>query len=66
MTKFRDLKIGQTFDWVNPASLHNSFFKRCRKIGDRQYVAILPTGDMTNLGVMKVGTINANVFNVEA
>jgi hypothetical protein len=64
--KFKELKIGQTFDWVNPAVRHNSFFKRCRKVSDRSYVVLLPYGDMSNEGLIKVGSINAEVFNVEA
>jgi hypothetical protein len=64
MTKFRDLKIGETFDWMGPNQMHNSFFKCCRKISDRKYVAVLPTGDMSNEGPMSVGTINAKVYHV--
>jgi hypothetical protein len=29
--KFKELKIGQTFDWVNPAGRYNSFFQAMPK-----------------------------------
>ena len=64
MTKFRDLKIGETFDWIGPIQSHNSFFKCCRKISNRKYVAVLHTGDVDNKGPISIGTINATVYNV--
>ncbi len=58
--KFRDLEIGQAFDWINPnGQARNSFFEQCRKISTRKYEGL------TNGHVYKVGSINAEVFNAE-
>lgn len=57
--KFRDLKEGDTFDFVNdqiPGS--NSFFKRCEKISSRKYKD-------EDSQTCTVGTINAEVYHVE-
>jgi hypothetical protein len=36
--KFRDLQIGQTFDWINDAKpFLNSFYHRCEKTSARGY-----------------------------
>lgn len=36
--KFRDLAVGDTFDWVNPAApAQNSFYDYCLKTGARTY-----------------------------
>ncbi|MER9833395.1 hypothetical protein NKJ28_00260 [Mesorhizobium sp. M0145] len=58
MPKFRDLAIGQAFDWIGSAG-NNSFFEQCRKISTRKYVGL------QNGRAYTVGTINAEVFNVE-
>ncbi len=58
--KFRDLGIGQGFDWINPAhGARNSFFEQCRKISARRYVGL------SSGCTYRVGTINAPVFNAE-
>ncbi len=60
MAKFRELAIGQTFDWVNPDRVgYNSYFKRCIKTGARSYE------DVSNGDKMRVGSINAAVFHVD-
>jgi hypothetical protein len=57
---FRELDIGDTFDFVDDSNAgYNSFFKRCTKTGDRTYQAIGDTG------VYKVGKITCKVFHVE-
>jgi len=35
--KFRELAIGDTFDFVSPNSMLNSFYNTCEKIGARSY-----------------------------
>lgn len=71
--RFRDLAIGQTFDFVDDSRPgYNSFFGRVRKITSRSYV--LASFDTTayspnryrSSDVMRVGSINARVFHVEA
>ena len=55
--KFRDLAIGDTFDFVDDARI-NSFYERCKKTGPRTYQAIVSESNY------RVGSINANVFHV--
>jgi hypothetical protein len=56
--KFRDIKIGDTFDWIEDGSHYNSFYLRCRKISTRKY--------SDERGVIHiVGTINATVYHHE-
>lgn len=56
---FKELKIGQVFDWVNPERPHeNSFYDRCKKISARKYAGLV------NGRVYTVGTVRAKVFNV--
>jgi hypothetical protein len=58
-TKFRDLSIGDTFDFVNDATpASNSYFARCTKTSARGYSSTLHDK-------LKVGTINAKVFHVQ-
>lgn len=64
MTYFRDLAIGQTFDFIDDDNrMLNSFFARCTKIGPRTYTW------HANIGrrVMRtqVGSIYAQVFHIE-
>ncbi len=56
--KFRDLKIGDTFDFIGPDRAMNSFYRRCRKISARRY--------RDDVGVLeyKVGSINCDVYHV--
>ena len=58
MTAFKDLAIGQKFDWIDPTSIRNSFFDRCEKISARQYRGV------ASGTVYKVGSVNAKVFHV--
>lgn len=56
---FRQLEVGQVFDWINPDRPHeNSFFEQCRKISSRRYEGL------SNGRIYKVGTVEARVFNV--
>lgn len=55
--KFRNLNPGDTFDFISPNRMLNSFFQRCTKTSARGYRA--------ELGVeCKVGTINCDVYHV--
>jgi hypothetical protein len=54
---FKDLAIGQKFDFINPAVIYNSFYLRCEKITDRKYRD-------SNGTVHRVGTVKAQVFHV--
>ena len=67
MMKFKELAIGQEFDWVNPdPNARNSFFARCVKVSARKYKAIDPKGDeMKGFPYYTVGSVNADVFNVK-
>ena len=62
--QFRDLKIGQSFDWINPNAIgQNSFFHRCVKVSDRKYKTV--SGEaMHGYSAYRVGSIKAQVFNV--
>jgi hypothetical protein len=54
---FRDLKIGQTFDFVNEDDIqHVSFFIKCRKVGIRKYTA----KDYTH----EIGEMDCKVYHV--
>lgn len=55
--QFRNLYIGQTFDWINDAVSYNSFFKRCTKVSNTTY------RDEDGV-VHSVGTTKAEVFHV--
>ena len=58
--KFRDLHIGDSFDFVNDDKpTWNSFFKRCWKNASRRYV--------DSDGIQhRVGSINADVYHVNS
>ena len=55
MDKFRDVAIGQSFDWIGGA--YPSFFKRCTKTSARTYYD--EDGHKHS-----VGSINAVVYHV--
>jgi len=53
--KFRDLAIGERFDWINDENIWgNSFFRPCVKVSSRCY-----TDDQGYR--YEVGTINARI-----
>ncbi len=57
--KFKDLEIGEEFDFIAPNNTgYNSFFDRCRKISERRYISIYSGGQYC------IGTANCEVFNV--
>lgn len=65
MTTFKDISLSQeTFDFINPATPgQNSFFERCYKIGPRTYRCLDDEAHKL-YGVMRVGSVKAEVFNV--
>jgi hypothetical protein len=61
-TRFRDLAVGQTFDFIDDSRPgFSSFFSRCMKTSSRMYA----TQDHPTLRY-QVGSINVQVFHVEA
>jgi hypothetical protein len=60
MQKFKELKIGSTFDFISPIrGSYNTFYERCEKISTRKY--------RDSRGRQyRVGSINCEVFNVSA
>jgi len=54
--KFRDLKIGDTFDFISTNQSLNSFLSRCKKISPRKYRA-----NKTN---HQVGSVHVEVYHV--
>jgi hypothetical protein len=56
--KFRDLDLLDSFDFVGPDRLLNSFYLRCIKTGPRTY------NDETGVR-HRVGSINATVYHVD-
>lgn len=67
-TRFRDLPIGASFDFVDDSRPgYNSFFNRVVKITSRRYVDAAkysPRGTAWR-DMYVVGSINARVFHVE-
>ena len=55
--QFRKLKIGDTFDFVSPNHMMNSFYLACKKISDRLYIDAEGTK-------YQVGRITACVYHV--
>ena len=63
--KFKDLEIGDTFDFVNPDKLINSFFASCTKVSARRYAWTDATWaeDPRTLAT-QVGSIHVAVYHV--
>jgi hypothetical protein len=59
MTMFRDLPIGQTFDFIGPFGHANSFYARCVKVSNRKYAEVARPEV-----VYTVGTIKVQVYHV--
>ncbi len=59
--RFCDLYVGDVFDFVNDASLHNSFFNKCMKTGKREYTSIEPN---KHSEVYRIGSVNAKVYHL--
>jgi hypothetical protein len=67
-TLFRDLKVGDTFDFIDDENrMYNSFYDRCVKLSAMTYKSIEPeTRPERYTGTYQVGSIKAQVFHVEA
>ncbi len=60
--QFRDLRVGQTFDFVGPDRIMNSFYDRCMKLSERKYS---PMEGAARNKTMRVGSITCEVYNVK-
>ena len=64
--KFRDLLIGDTFDFVDDAHLTwNSFYDRCVKVSKRNYESI-DKSPVAYKGKYQVGSINCEVYHCKS
>ena len=64
MAKFRDLSIGQEFDFIDDENpMYNSFYTRCVKTSARKYEN---ADGSVNVISYTVGSINAKVYHVGA
>lgn len=59
MVKFRDLQIGDTFDFISPNAMLNSYHLRCKKLSARTYTPV----DAPH--ALRVGSINVEVYHIE-
>ena len=55
--RFRDVEVGQGFDFIEPNG-SNTFFDRCYRTGPRTYRAVSSGSTFT------VGSIDARVYHV--
>ncbi len=58
MVPFKELSIGDTFDFISPHG-PNSFYDRCRKISHRKYQGI-----ESNL-IYTIGNISCIIYHVK-
>lgn len=59
---FKQLNIGDTFDFVAPAPAFNSFYDTCVKIGPRKYRSLLRKEHAD----YSVGSVKCDVYHVNA
>ena len=60
---FRELNVGDTFDFVNDDNrFYNSFYERCTKVSPRCYTWVSTLTGATLQS--RVGTVNVHVFHV--
>ena len=64
--QFRDLNVGDEFDFVSPNPMMNSFYETCTKTGPRTYtwVSQHPV-DRGRVFKTRVGSINVKVYHVD-
>jgi hypothetical protein len=62
-TLFRDLQVGDSFDFIGQVRRFGSFYERCTKVAPRTYTWFHPERH----GVIRsrVGSINCKVYHVE-
>jgi hypothetical protein len=63
MTRFSDLRVGDSFDFIGPEARFNSFYERCTKTSPRGYTWFHP--ERHGIAHATVGTINCKVYHVE-
>jgi hypothetical protein len=56
-TQFKDLKIGNSFDFISPDIGYNSFFERCTKVSMFKYVG-------ESGGEYRIGSTTCIVYHV--
>lgn len=64
--KFRDLSVGQWFDFVEDGSIYNSFYCRCQKVAARHYRwrnTIRCSLSPQKWLMTRVGSINVDVYH---
>lgn len=61
-TEFRDLSIGDTFDFISPDRILNSFYETCKKVSARRYSYHNTQFNKDFIG--EVGSIHAKVYHV--
>lgn len=57
MKTFKQLQNGQSFDFISPDRMMNSFYLRCVKMSPRTYMDEKGTRHV-------IGSVNAKVYNV--
>jgi hypothetical protein len=57
LTTFKTLTIGQTFDFISPNRIMNSFYARCIKVSERCY-------EDEDGRRYRVGSTSAGVYHV--
>jgi hypothetical protein len=62
MTTFKELAIGDTFDFISPNRTLNSYFRRCVKLSARTYTPVEGEDEPTAL---RIGSIHAQVYHVK-
>ena len=56
--KFKELIIGNSFDFIGPKNDYNSYYKRCTKISPRKYKS--DDGETHT-----IGTINCKIHHIK-
>ena len=60
MFQFRNLTVGDVFDFVGPDRLYNSFYATCTKVSPRCYTWDGLDGPLKS----RVGSVSCEVFHV--
>lgn len=68
MTTFKQLSIGNRFDFVGPDSMLNSFYSRCEKVSTRKYRWLNPRKCSLAPDVYletRVGSVGVEVYHIQ-
>ena len=57
MNKFKNLGIGENFDFISDDITINSFYRPCQKVATNKYMDEFRH-------IYTIGTINANIYNI--